>query len=175
MQGYCYDPNGVVPKEDLEEFESPEKCIHAGACYAFSTSYTDAIEGAAEPIFDFNIPDDGIERVDDREKCLASFSCIDANGELTEATTYEECVQGGICLTTLVDNALDYQEAGIFKPWRYYDGTDDRSGEEVILADETKSTNYLRNSGDDVLTRDRQECCGYGGLEADGQPNTLGW
>ena len=42
----------VLQKEDLEEFNSPDKCIQAGACYAFSTSFKMRSEGEAEPISD---------------------------------------------------------------------------------------------------------------------------
>ena len=56
-----------------------------------------------------NVADDGVDHVDYREKCLASYSCIDANGELVKGvTTYEECVSGGMCLTTLVSKGKSW-------------------------------------------------------------------
>ena len=41
-----------------------------------------------------------------------AYSCIDANGELVDADTYEECVSGGMCLTTLVSKGVGYNGLG---------------------------------------------------------------
>ena len=183
--GYCFDPDGVYSNDELSNdfyLDTPESCIQAGACYAFSTSYSEAVadlRGDFEsflPDYSLNIPDDGTDHVDYREMCLASYSCIDANGALVEgANTYEECIRGGMCITTLASSAIDVDEDGGDTPIRYDDGMEGAGGEVTLSDGVTTSTNYLREGSDGLYIRDRSNCCQMGGLEDGNHPHEVRW
>ena len=180
--GYCYDPTENYSKSDLIDLSTPETCIQYGACYPFSTPFLSAKEdldmGGYSSLDEssLNIANDGIDHVDYREKCLASFSCIDANGEIVEGvTTYQECISGGICLTTRDENAFSDDEGNLLNPF-FYDNSIGGlfPGDEVTLSDGTTSSNYLRSFAGE-LVRDRATCCQYGGREDEDNIHEIRW
>ena len=151
--GYCFDPSNSS-NSDVTNYTKPESCIYAGACYAFSTSYADALSDVntdeqieSLSVYYLNIVDevssndDGDEYdsnkevVDYREKCLASYSCIDANGELVDAETFEECIGGGMCITTLVSEGFNYNDEG-----------DDGVQQTVVNVDGSCATDSINNA-----------------------------
>ena len=189
--GYCFDPLAESYPDfsyDFNEFNDsnidvekrPETCIQAGACYAFSTPYEYALNdlrGSYELYIDsesLNV-ENGTNIVDYRERCLASYSCIDANGEITDATTYDECIRGGMCLTTLEDTAQKDESDGPLQPFLYDDGNNGDGGEVSLKNGTIETSNYVRDFGGEII-RTKAECCTtFGGLEDGNHPHEIRW